>query len=351
MTIPRKSILSLIVLALPTLAGCGSESAQSVTPEPPAEKTATVRTLELVPREVVDLVGLPADLLPLRRATLAAEVAGVVELLKVDEGQAVASGALLLAIDTRSMAQAVAEAEALHRQAQAQYERAHNLFERRSITKQQMLDAVTGRDVAAARLASTQLQLDKSQVKAPWGGRIAVRRVEVGDYVSLGQPLLELVDVSRLKVRAPARSIDVPYLALGTPVTVRVDAFSDEAFTARVVRLGAELNTQARTLAVEAEIPNAEGKLRPGLLARVEIPRRRIPQALTVPLVAAIDFELSKAVYVVEDGRAVRRMVELGPVIGDQVVVEKGLAPGDRVIVDGQLQVSEGQLVAEAEGA
>jgi len=70
-----------------------------------------------------------------------------------------------------------------------------------------LLDAVTGRDVAAARLASAQLQLDKSQVKAPWGGRIAVRRVEVGDYVSLGQPLLELVDVSRLKVRAPARSV------------------------------------------------------------------------------------------------------------------------------------------------
>ncbi|GMU65536.1 MAG: hypothetical protein AMXMBFR36_18100 [Acidobacteriota bacterium] len=334
-------LLSLLVLSL---AACASEPAAA--PIEPEEKVVQVRTLALEPRAVVDRASLPADLVPARRATLAAEVGGAVESVAVELGQAVGRGAKLAAIDERTYAQQVAEAEAFLRQAKLQFERAQNLFDRKAVTKAQLLDAVTNRDVAEARLASATLQLDKAIVRAPWPGRIAERHVEAGDFVAPGTPLFELVDASRLKVRASARSADVPFLEVGREVEVAIDAYPGEIFRAKVERLGAELDPLSRTLVVEAEVANPDGRLKPGMLARFEVPRRELAAALVVPMAALVDLGDRKALWTVEDGRAVRRDVTLGPVIGEEVVVE-GLAVGTRVIVEGRQSVGEGQKVEE----
>lgn len=336
--------LSLLTL-LPTALACGSGSAETA-PEP-TERVSQVRTLELVSRAVVDRASLPADLLPLHRATLAAEVGGVVETVAAQLGDAVPAGRLLATIDERAAAQAVAEAEAVLRQARLQFERAQNLFDRKAVTKANLLDAVTNRDVAEARLAGAKLQLDKARVRAPWTGQIAARYVEAGAFVAPGTPLFELVDVSRIKVRAPAPAADVPLLAVGQEVEVRVDAYPGEVLRARIARLGAELDPRTRTLALEAEIANPGGRLRPGMLARLDVPRQELADALLVPLSAVVDLGGgTKAVWAVEQGRATRREVVLGPVIGEDVVIE-GLGRGTRVIVEGQHAVGEGQMVEE----
>jgi len=333
----------------PTSEVATSEASTAAGSGAPAVRAALVRTAAPAVEDVVDLADLPADLRPLRRAVLAAEVPGTVEAVRVEKGQAVRRGQELVRVDTRALEQAVAEAEALYRQADADHTRAQNLFERRSITKKDLLAAVTARDVAEVRLASVRLDLDKSKVKAPWSGRVADKKVEVGDYVTPGQPVVELVDVSRLEVRAPAPSSDVPYLEVGAPAVVRVDAFPGETFEGEVVRLAAELDPGARTLDVEVEIANRDGRLKPGMLARVEIPRRTFQGALLVPLAAVVDLGDRRVVYVVEDGRAHRREIQPGPVVGERVVVREGLTAGDRVVVEGTRNVAEGQAVREAE--
>lgn len=337
---------------LPLALACGvGGEAGTETVEPAAERIATVRTLELQPRTVTERTVLSADLLPERRATLAAEVPGVVEALTVELGDPVRSGQILARIDTRALQQQLAEAAALFRQAQDRFERAERLFEKRSITREQQIDAVAARDVAEARLASARLALEKSEVKAPWSGRVASRLVEVGEYAAPGQALIELVAVDRLKVRAPAPAADVPYLRVGTPVTVRVDVLPDEVFAGAIVRLGAELDPDTRTLDVEVEIDNRGGRLRPGLFGRLEVPRQVLADALLVPLSAVVDYEDAKVVYVVDGDLAARRRVELGPTLGEEVVISDGLVAGDRVVVAGQQQVADGQRVVEAEGA
>jgi len=354
--------LGLLAFAL-LLTACSADSASSPTtaeaeeasPEtsvataPTASRAALVRTANPTVEDVVDLADLPADLVPLRRATLAAEVPGTVEALRVEEGQAVARGQELARVDTRALEQAVTEAKAFFRQADAQHTRAQNLFERRSITQKDLLDAITNKDVAESRLASAKLDLEKSRVVAPWAGRVTEKKVEVGDYVLPGQPVVELVDVSRLKVRAPAPASDVPYLEVGAPAVIRLDAFPGETFEGEVVRLAAELDPAARTLGVEVEIPNRNGRLKPGMLARMEIPRRTLQDALLVPLAAVVDLGDRQVVYVVEDGVAHRREIAPGPVVGERVVIREGLAATDRVVVEGTQSVAEGQAVREAE--
>jgi len=335
------------------LAACGgnSEATLENNATEPAERVASVSTVVLEGEEVTDLTVMSADLLPLRRATLAAEVPGTISDFLVDLGDRVRKGQTLVRIDTRALRQQIAEAEALFAQAQDRFERSEKLFASRSITRGQQIDAVASRDVAKALLASAKLALEKSEIKAPWSGSVAEKRAEVGDYAAPGQPLLVLVQVNRLKVRAPAPAADVPYLKVGTPLVVRVDVFPGETFSGKVVRLGAELDPDTRTLDVEVELDNRDGRLRPGMFGRLEVPRRVIANALLVPLAALVDFETEKVVYVVQGERAQRRTVTLGPMVGDRVVVASGLLVGDRVIVAGQRLVADGQLVAEAEEA
>ena len=285
--------------------------------------------LDLEPRRAVDVSHLPADVLPLRRAVLAAEVPGRVEALRVSEGQKVAAGTVLMRVDTRSLEQALAQAEAVDRQRAAQFDRAKALLERRSITQSQFLDAITLRDVASAQLAAARLELEKSRLEAPWPGTVARKLVEVGDYVNPGQPVIELIDVARVKVRAPAPSSDVPFLRRGLPVAIQIDSLPGEVFEGQVTRLAAELDAAARTLDVEVEIDNPSGRLRPGMSARLELPREVIEDAVSVPLDALIELEDQQVVYVIEDGRAVHRVVDTGPVLaGDEVVVRRGLEAG-----------------------
>lgn len=348
MTRNTSTTLLCLGMTLAWLPACNA--GRDADPGPPAERVATVEVIEVLPETAVEHAVLSADLLPLRRAVLAAEVSGVVETLLIEEGQRVEQGVVVAHVDTRALQQGLNEAEALFRQAEADFQRAESLFASRSITRQQHIGAATAKDVALARKESALLQLEKSAVKAPWPGTVAATRVEVGDYVNPGQPMVELVEIRRLKVRGPAPAADVPFLKVGTPVTITVDAFPGERFTASIARLAAELDMDARTLWVEAELPNPGERLRPGLFARMEIPRRTLKGAVMVPLEALIDMEVGQAVYRVEEGVARLSSVTLGAVIGERVVVLDGVSGGDQVIVAGRQQVSDGQRVAVTNG-
>ena len=337
----RKALGAVLVAAL---SACGGASEQ---PDVAAERAVKVETLELRPQAVTDLASLPADLFPARRAELAAEVNGSVEELRVKAGDRVAAGQKLASIDTRALQQQVAEAEAVNRRAEARHQRATRLFEKQSITQQQLLDAVTDRDVAQARLAGARLQLEKSWVRAPWKGQVSLRRIEVGDYVTPGQPVIELIDTSRLKIRAPAPAADVPFLEEGAEATLRLENSTLPPITARIARLAAELDANSRTLEVEAEISNPDGRLKPGMYGRLEVVRRTLPEALLVPLDALLDLGGRSAIFTVRDGRAWRVEIESGPVIGESVVVEGDLHPGDHIVIAGQAQLGDGQQVTE----
>ncbi|MEM1181229.1 MAG: efflux RND transporter periplasmic adaptor subunit [Acidobacteriota bacterium] len=325
--------------------------------EEAAERAVAVEVLVVETQTVIDRASLSADVRAARRANLAAEVAGTVERLPIDEGDAVGAGDVLAAIDTRALEARLAEARAVDRQRQLQFERAEKLLEKRSITRVQFLDAVTNRDVAAAQLASAELELDQATVRAPWAGTVATTRVEEGDYVVPGQAMIELVDVSRLEVVAPAPAGDVPFLQVGASADVRVDVFPDRVFPGRVSRLAAELDASARTLDVVvnldlAKLAGGDG-LRPGLPARIELVRRTLDDVIVVPLAATVELDESRAIYVVEGGHAVRRPVRLGPIVrgdgvaGDRVVIEDGLVAGDRLVLRGQRRLSPGQAVTE----
>lgn len=356
-------ILNLWVLLLSVvIAGCGGAEAGDLA-SPSAETAQSglgspklaVRVEPVTVRTVVDTARLPAELRPRRRAVLAAEAVGVVAAIHAEVGDRVKAGTVLLEIDTRALEQRLREAEAVDRQRLAELERARKLFERRSITEQQRLEAETAREVARVQLEAARLALEKSRIVAPWTGTVAERRAEVGDFVSMGQGIFTLLDLERLEVRAPAPESLVPFLNVGERVEVRVDALAELAAepvaTGTIIRLAAELDPAARTLDVDVLLDRHDDRLRPGMVARMEIPRRTLENAVLVPLAALVELEDRRVVYVaIESGdgdgtRAEQRTVRLGPTVGEGVVVLEGLAAGERLIVDGHQRVSPGQQV------
>jgi multidrug efflux pump subunit AcrA (membrane-fusion protein) len=164
----KQQLTALAVLLV--FGGCNAEGDAPVVGQT-QERVALVRTQQIEPEEVTDMAVLSADLLPRRRATLAAEGPGVVEELSVEMGDRVTADQVLVRIDTRALRQQVAEAEALFRQAQDRFERAESLFERRSITKQAHIDAVAARDVAGAGEIGDQGALERAGGRQAGGGR------------------------------------------------------------------------------------------------------------------------------------------------------------------------------------
>lgn len=336
-----RTLLCLVVIAVAWV-GCGGADAELE----PDRRAAEVGVIEILPRTVVDWAVLPADLTAERSATLAAEVPGRVESMHADIGDAVARGKVIATVDRRALAQQLAEAEALHRQAVEEAERAEALFEKRSITRQNLTEARTGLEVAQARLASARLALEKSSIRAPWSGHVAARFVDQGDYLQPGQPVIELVADSRLKVTAPVAAPDAPLVAVGRPVEVSVEGFGDEVFEGEIVRVGATLDAASRTLGIEAMIDNADGRLKAGMYGRMRLARKSYDDALVVPLSALIDAERGKYLYRVDEQGVVQQTEpELGAILGEEVIVESGLEAGDRVVVEGHYRVSDGMTV------
>ena len=296
------------------------------------------------------------------RATLGVEASGRVAEIPHRENARVRKGALLLRLDpstertrleaarrdhqvVRASLESARSARALARQ---QHERTAELHARGLASQQQLDEAQSRRDsaeaevrAAEARLRSAQSaialaqdQLTHLEIRAPFDGVVARRLVEVGEQVTPGQPLLELVGENTLYVSAPIDERDAGRLEEGLPVRITLDTYPGVVWPSTLSRLAPvieEARQQARTQEVEANLPNDPGKPtpRPGMTADVEIVLERRERVLRVPTSAVID---GRRVLLVEDGRAVSRDVGAGLRSWEWTEIRSGLEPGHHVI-------------------
>ena len=178
-----------------------------------------------------------------------------------------------------------------------------------------------------------------AEVRAPFGGTIVERVVELGEYVPPGSPLLTLADTSLLKARAlldPREALDV---SVGSPVSISVYARPGETYEGEVVRVGEVIDPRTRRLPVEIELADEDGRLRPGLVAKFTVQTGEPRMALRVPLEGVFERFGSQHVYVVVDGIAHRRAVTLGQIRGGLAEVIHGVQEGDLVVTKGVTRV------------
>jgi len=349
----------LLLLALLPLAACGRGS--SADPAASAPRGVPVRTAAVVQRDLADDLVLTGTLRPRAQVQIVAEVpARLLRVLK-DAGARVAKDETLavldetdyrLALDRAKAALAVAEANRAH--AVAERDRADSLLKTGGITDKDHLTAQVNLQVAEASLAQVRAEVaiagqqhSRTQVKAPFAGRVARRFPDPGAMLAVGSPLFTLVDDSVLEFRSQVPSADYGRTKRGAAVEVRVDSLPDLRIEGKVARVSPLVDERSRSFEAVVEVPGREG-LPGGLFARAAVRVGVVAGALVVPPAALVrdGSDPHRAeVFVVRQGKAEKVAIGLGVETPDGVQATSGLAAGEEVVLDPPTALASGAPV------
>ncbi|EKE73941.1 efflux RND transporter periplasmic adaptor subunit [Gallaecimonas xiamenensis] len=346
----RTLLLGLAVLAPVALvaliygaANAGQDSQQGQAW--PAVKVALAEvTLAELPRRYQGIGELEAT----RQVQLTSEVAGRVTRIAFESGQQVQAGQLLVQLNDAVEQAERQRLEAQLRNTQAQLRRSKQLVADKLAPQEQLDNAEAARDMAKGELMRVEALIDQKAIKAPFAGVMGIRRVQLGQYLDTASPIANLVDGHRLKSNFALDERTLPGLALGQPVKVRVDAFPEEAFEAKVVAID-PLVGKSRTLQLQAELSNGDGRLKAGMFASIAVLRQDQPPALLVPQTAVTYSAYGDTVFVAEPGPAglvVKRVtVQSGERWQGLVEITAGLEQGQQVVTSGQMKLADGMQV------
>ena len=276
--------------------------------------------------------------------TITAKVTEQVNAVYFEGGEQVQRGQVLAELMSAEQAAMLSEARANLRETQLQYDRLVNLG--KDIATAAEIDVARARvDASEARLAAIESQLADRQIQAPFTGIIGFRRISVGALVTPGTVIAELDSVQPLKLDFTLPEVFFAQVAVGDEVDAHSAAWPDQAFPGVISRIGSRIDPVTRTFEVRVLLPNEELKLRPGMLMNVSVGAGR-HQRIVIPESALMQSGDRSTVFVLNDaGRADRRSITLGRRLPGSIVVEDGLAAGERVIVKGQMLLRPGALV------
>ena len=335
-----RALWAALALAPLLAAGCGPD-ADSV-----YEATAVVEATRVDPQRFAERLELVGQLTAAESVMIRPEIAGVIASVAFQEGQRVKEGDPLFTLRP-------GEQRAALREANAQRALALDVFKRTEALSKVNVSALSEHDrareeveAAEANVDMARINLERTEIRAPFDGALGARLVSPGDRVDSDSDLVQLDAVQKLRLEFSMPETAVSLARNGLVVAVRVAAYPDEVFSGEVYFVSPSLDPNSRRLPLKAWIPNEAGQLRPGMFARVEVEVDRALDALVVPDSAIAYDAVGTFVWRVDaEQRAERVPVVLGPRQDGQVVVRSGIAAGDVVVTSGNLKLFPGIAV------
>jgi len=334
-----KPAFLLPLLALTLVTGCTRQNPVAATPE---TGTLPVRTAIADAASLPAVIEMPATIRPAERAVISAKVSGTIASLPWGLGQAANAGDVLASLS-------VPEIEARVRQAQAQLaenERAvareHTLVTKGVNPPDTLRDAEDRLRFAQAGLAEAEAMLAYASIRAPFAGVITEKHVLPGDLATPGLPLLVLESTSRLRAEGTVPEQAASTLRIGDslPVVVHDGA---PAVEGRIEELSVAADAVSRSVLVKVSLP--AGSARSGQFARLQV-TAGVAESVRVPATAVTRFGQMERVFVVEDGRALLRLVKTGRTAADRIEILSGLSAGEHVVLAPPAMLRDGQAVA-----
>jgi membrane fusion protein (multidrug efflux system) len=292
-----------------------------------------------------------ANLVPENEVRVLAEWEGRVAKLYVEEGDRVGAGAVLVELDRQDGEILLNKARVKATTEQLAYERAKKLRDQELLADDEFDKVALGREIASQELAEAEWRLEKTQIRAPFAGRIVERLVQPGQHVRRGDELFAVADFDPLIARIYLPEKDVLSLTEGREVKISLRADEAIAFAGRIRQISPVVDTATGTVKVTVEARSVPPQVRPGAFVRIDVVRDTVAEAVLVPREAVVR-ELQKAyVFVAEDGVASKRAVNLGIEEDGFLEAKSGVAAGEQVIVAGQGGLKDGtavKLIGEA---
>lgn len=301
---------------------------------------------------------------------IASQVAGVVTEVLIESGKEVEPGTKLVQLDTSVELADLASSRATLREAEVAFERQTDLMQKKVTSEANLDTARAKRDTAQASVKRIEAVIAQKAIATPFGGRLGIRKVEKGQYVSPGAALVSLQALNPIRVDFPMPEQYIGKLRVGQSIELTVDAFPGQVFGGEIQSLDARVAQDTRTLLVRGILPNQDRRLLPGMFANVTVLVGDPADVITVPRTAVTYSLYGDSVYVVKpapakDGKAApapapaaasgapaqpalvveRRFVRTGAVREDRVAITFGLQKGEEVVTTGQLKLNPGSPV------
>lgn len=342
------TLLALIAVgaAAATISGCGGES-QGATPE--EAPGLTVRVEIVSPTPLKDAIPVAGIVKAAEDVMLSPEEGGVVKEWKVEKGQRVAKGQLIVVLRDEVVKASYDAAVAQFEMAEMNYSKQRKVYEEQGISELQYQNLRLGRDAAKANADLMKARWERTQIKSPVDGVLDEQYFDEGEFAPPAMPIAHLVNLSALKIAAEIPERYAAAIGSGAPMLVIFDSFPGDTLRTRLNFVGSTVNASNRALIVEAVLPNHHGRLKPEMIGKVLVLRSSKESALLIPEIAVQLVDRDRyVVFVEENGKAAQRVVRLGAREGNRVEVLSGLRSGDRLIVTDLQKLTDGTAVRVA---
>ncbi len=305
---------------------------------------ATVTGMILTPRPFADNLSLSGSIEANEQIEIRSEVPGIVESINFDEGSQVSKGQVLFKVNDLELRAQLSQALTAQELASENARRAKLLLEKEAISREEFDIATADFRSAQSQTQLIRAQLAKTTVRAPFAGKVGLRSISKGTYVTPANIVAKLVNTSQVKITFSIPEKYASQMTNGKTVNFTTSGYRD-TFSARIYAVEPEVDVATRTLRLRAIAQNPEGKLIPGTFANVELPLDRIENALMVPTEALIPIQNGKKIFVARDGNAKEVVVETGARTEREVLITSGLKPGDTVLTTGVMSLRDGAPV------
>ena len=325
------------------------KAGKSFAPPPEAVTSAKVEAVEWqASRPAV------GTLVAVRGVTLASEVAGLVREIGFDSGAFVRRDDTLVKLDTSVEEAQLASAKADADLAKTSLARARALRAAGSNTPADLDQAETRARSAAANVATLQATIAKKTIRAPFEGRLSIRQVELGQVMASGTPIASLQSIDPIHAEFWLPQQTLAELKIGMKARLRTDVFPQASWEGALTTINSEVDVATRNVRVRATVPNADGRLRAGMFANVELLSPEKRSVLVIPATAVLYAPYGDSVFALEEKRdpagnptliAHQKFVRLGERRGDLVAVVNGLAAGETIVSSGAFKLRNGSPV------
>lgn len=275
-----------------------------------------------------------------------AKVANRILAVRFDEGQWVRRGQVLVEMDGAQDRADLAAAEAALAESRSAYVRSRDLYAQQALSQSQLEQIEATLKGNEARVLSAEARVADTVIRAPFDGRVGLRRVSQGALVNPGTVITTLDDTRTMKLDFDVPETFLAILKPGLAVAAKSAAYPGQAFEGRVESVDSRVDPVTRSIRVRARLPNPDGLLRPGMFLTVVVSREPSP-GLVVPEQALVPERGRVFVFVVEDGRVSRRDVTIGRRSPGEVEITGGVRAGERVVIEGTQKIRDGSAVHE----
>ena len=309
------------------------------------EKPKTnVITLKLKPELIQDRINFPGIVKAWVRLDVLSEVQGRMIELDVKEGDIVRKGQLLAKIDLRDYKNTLLSIKASYKAALASVNRLKELSQKQLATQSQLDEAVARMESSKANMDTASLNLDRCSIRAPIAGIVNARYVDNGQYISVSDSIVEIIQIDPVKIAVGIPESDVDAVRRLDRFQVKIDSLN-KTFTAKKYFLSNTADTSARLYNLEMRVNNSKYEILPDMFARVEIIKREVKDGISAPLYSILTRNNKRLAFVEKNGIAQMRQVVPGLQEKWRIEIREGLQPDEYLIVMGHRDVSHGQPV------